>query len=387
MSQDYLRALPNHIRDVLSGIPGVRIEKLEGDVSTRRYFRLQFPENDAAHCLIDDCSEQASWQFERPYGFDANRRSVVAMLLPGESPARASRIIVDVTDYLARCGVPVPKVYLAIHEIGFLLIEDLGDIRLFELSAGMSKAELESAYLKMLEFIHLMQFPGPTIHRDCIAYSYGFTRERFLSELKLFVGAFSQLVLKRELLESEQAVVRSAFPVICMELMEQERAFTHRDFHSRNIMVWEGEYYVIDHQDARLGPLLYDVVSLLYDPYVTLDRESRQELSDYYLRGLPGRSRNSLRSIGISRSFDLCIVQRCLKAAGTYASVALNKKDASYLRFMPVAIWSALEASKRNGDLLELSNMLTHWLERAEELAASHPTRDHQHGVNFPENS
>ena len=89
----------------------------------------------------------------------------------------------------------------------------------------------------------------------------------------------------------------------------------HRDYHSRNLMLRDGRLYIIDFQDARLGPDTYDLVSLLRDSYVDLPEQVVDELIAYFL-ALQGRSGGRARTF--RRRFDLMALQRNLKALGTF---------------------------------------------------------------------
>ena len=75
---------------------------------------------------------------------------------------------------------------------------------------------------------------------------------------------------------------------ICQELEASPRVFCHRDLHSRNVMVKDGEQYLIDFQDARMGPVFYDLVSLLEDCYFSLGPKLRESLYQYFMSKVEG---------------------------------------------------------------------------------------------------
>lgn len=368
MAVDNLLLFPDRLQAIMEDMPGLAVEQLKGDVGARQYFRMSFPTVTRAQRFIERCSEAADPGSERFTYHEVQESALVAMLLPRKGAARASRVIADVAEHVASCGVPVPAVHLAMHNLGFLVIEDLGDTRLFDVFGEMDATRLKKTYRELVDYLIQMQFPPLSVPRDCVAYTYAFSADRFLWELNSFAEPFSEVILKRDLTPSESEIIRRTFPAICEEMMTQELLFTHRDYHSRNAMIKDDDLYVIDFQDARLGPILYDIVSLVFDPYVSLGPKTQQELIDYYLSRLPAKSRNALRALGVARAFDICLTQRCLKAAGTYASMANQRDNTDFLRFIPRAFESTIDAARRNGDLLELSNMLTHWLERTNEF-------------------
>ena len=361
-------AFPPRIEHVLDAIPGVSLTKLRGDVSTRQFFRLQFADSQEAQEFLHTCSEAAELAQDFAGLDKPQERSLIAMLLPDNGSARASRLIVDVGRYIQSCGVPVPKTYLAIHQMGFLVIEDLGDTRLIDLIEEAGLRNAMDIYRAAIEYLVRMQFPSAEVPRDCTAYSYSFSADRFLWELNRFTELFSRIVLKRKLSQSEQSIIDRDFRAICSEMMSQELLFTHRDYHSRNLMIKNGRPCVIDFQDARLGPILYDIASLIFDPYVALGRDDQQELFDHYFSLLVARSRNDLRRLGLNRALCVCTIQRCLKAAGTYLSVVGLRRNSELVRYLPRALANALQAARRSAGLVGLGNMLAHWLDAANEF-------------------
>jgi aminoglycoside/choline kinase family phosphotransferase len=105
----------------------------------------------------------------------------------------------------------------------------------------------------------------------------------------------------------------------------------HRDYHSRNLMLHNGQLYIIDFQDARMGPDTYDLVSLLRDSYVDLPEETVNELLAYFLalKGETGRERE------FRQRFDLMALQRNLKALGTFGYQTTARRNPVYIQYIP----------------------------------------------------
>jgi hypothetical protein len=105
----------------------------------------------------------------------------------------------------------------------------------------------------------------------------------------------------------------------------------HRDYHSRNLMLHESQLYIIDFQDARLGPDTYDIVSLLRDSYVDLTEQTVDELIAYFLalKGLTGSERE------FRRRFDVMALQRNLKALGTFGYQTTARRNPVYIQYIP----------------------------------------------------
>src|SRR5204863_8597652 len=113
--------------------------------------------------------------------------------------------------------------------------------------------------------------------------------------------------------EQRQAL-REEFADIVRELASEPPVLCHRDYHSRNLMLHESQLYIIDFQDARMGPDTYDLVSLLRDSYVDLPEQTVDELMAYFL-ALKGvrETEDTFR-----QRFHLMALQRNLKALGTF---------------------------------------------------------------------
>jgi aminoglycoside/choline kinase family phosphotransferase len=127
----------------------------------------------------------------------------------------------------------------------------------------------------------------------------------------------------------------------------------HRDYHSRNLMLREGSLYIIDFQDARMGPDTYDLVSLLRDSYVDLPEETVSDLLAYFL-ALKGQTGTEHE---FRRRFGLMALQRNLKALGTFGYQAAARRNPIYIQYMPRTlkyVRDTFEKYPRFGRLREL---------------------------------
>ena len=113
----------------------------------------------------------------------------------------------------------------------------------------------------------------------------------------------------------------------------------HRDYHSRNLMVFDDTLHIIDFQDARMGPDTYDLVSLLRDSYVDLPERTVDELIAYFL-ALGGRA-GDLASF--RPRFDLMALQRNLKALGTFGYQTTARRNTVYIQYIPRTLRYARE--------------------------------------------
>jgi aminoglycoside/choline kinase family phosphotransferase len=133
----------------------------------------------------------------------------------------------------------------------------------------------------------------------------------------------------------------AALPVlreIAERLAGLPRVLVHRDFQSQNILLRNAQAYLIDFQGMRPGLAQYDLASLLYDPYVDLAGEERDELIAYY------REQQIRNGININGEFDftlrLCAMQRLMQALGAYGFLGLAKGHKQFLEHVPAAVKS-----------------------------------------------
>jgi len=232
--------------------------------------------------------------------FRVTRAAVRAVAVA--NPLPAGRVHPDenegflaVREYLHARGVRVPRFYAADLEHGFLLLEDLGDVRLYDLvRAGADPLPL---YEEALRSLVRMQMPGePRFRPEAVAnppYTPEFVlacearyfHEELVRGLRGVDHAFAEIESECRRLAAE-AVSGAPAQTGAEEtaLGERRPVFLHRDYQSRNLMVTGGGLAVIDFQGAREGPPEYDLAALLYDPYVALAPELREELLRFYLR-------------------------------------------------------------------------------------------------------
>src|SRR5262249_32023540 len=117
------------------------------------------------------------------------------------------------------------------------------------------------------------------------------------------------------------------------------RVLCHRDYHSRNLMLHDGSLYIIDFQDARMGPDTYDLVSLLRDSYVDFTEAQVDSFLAFFLALRDGRLAGSggppADPEEFRRRFDLMAVQRNLKALGTFGFQTTSRQNTVYIQYIP----------------------------------------------------
>jgi aminoglycoside/choline kinase family phosphotransferase len=245
-----------------------------------------------------------------------------------------NRHYVRIAEFLAAHGIRAPKVYFHDPKEGLIWIEDLGETDLFSFrdddwltgSALYQSALDEIAKLHDLpeaDWTELRSEMPPEFNAALYQWEQNYFFENCLGRI------FRVNEATQDKLMSLPALRR-----IANELASQPRVLVHRDFQSQNIIVRNGQAHVIDFQGMRPGLAEYDLASLLFDPYVHLTSDERDELLLYYLE------RRDLRrnETGMRERLRFCAMQRLMQALGAYGFLGLAKGNRSFLRHVPAAI-------------------------------------------------
>jgi aminoglycoside/choline kinase family phosphotransferase len=133
---------------------------------------------------------------------------------------------------------------------------------------------------------------------------------------------------------SARKELRGVFTPLCESLAAEKFCFTHRDYHSRNLMFDQERLVLIDFQDARMGPCQYDLVSLLKDSYVKIEDALVEKLIDYYIFLKEKEEGQKVDRERFKDIFDKMSIQRNLKAVGTFAYQSVKKNNNRYEGFI-----------------------------------------------------
>ncbi len=295
-----------------------------------------------------------------------NGGSAVVMELPAD-PVKSEEAskhhdaeelpFVNVQRYLTRIGVRVPRILLDAVKDGFLVIEDLTDRTLERaLLEGKDREQLYATAIDALARLRAHAERDPD--HSCLAWTRAFDYELYHWEFEHFLE-YGLLAGSASPTEVELQTLRREFARISLELADAPRSFTHRDYQSRNIMVTDaGEQVVIDFQDALQGPRQYDLVALLRDSYVELDRPLIDRLVHRYLEKFAAEGGPVLDEQEFAGFFDLLTVQRKLKDAGRFVFIDQVKKNPSFLVHIPSSLRYVRDALKRRPELREVQEIL-----------------------------
>src|SRR5205823_14703577 len=223
-----------------------------------------------------------------------------------------------ILNHLAKADVPVPTLHYYDTAAGLLYLEDLGDLTLAAATQEATSPDTALLYRQAIDVlirIHLKaSFP---VDPQCLAFSRAFDVPLLMWEFDHFIEYGIEKRAGVNLPEGERHSIRTEMRKIAELLAGQPRVFTHRDYHSRNLMLLEDRLRVIDFQDALLGPASYDLASLLRDSYLSLPEELIEELVVPYLE-VRAKAGVSLDRVQFMRLFEMTRIQRNLKAAGRF---------------------------------------------------------------------
>ena len=276
--------------------------------------------------------------FRRYYRLNTQPR-----LLAVDSPPAKERNedYVSVSMVLNALGVKRPKIHAVNYSLGFLLLEDLGT-RL--LQSDLDSNTVSMRYDQAEAILYTMQSADTTQLRFAC-----YDEDSLTVEFDLFATWFVDKLLGYEVEQSERDMLRRLCSVLVMNAAQQPQVLVHRDFHSRNLMILENEELgVIDFQDAVIGPITYDLVSLLKDCYVQWPEDMVLARVVQYRHQLQcnGLLQNTSDETFI-RWFDLMGLQRHIKVMGIFARLALRDDKPDYLNDLPLVIDYVLKAANK----------------------------------------
>jgi aminoglycoside/choline kinase family phosphotransferase len=172
-------------------------------------------------------------------------------------------------------------------------------------------------------------------------YSVAFDVDKLLWELEFFTKHYLEGYRGAAIAPAEREALRGEWQRLAEELAAEPRVLCHRDYHSRNLMLHGDELFIIDFQDARLGPDTYDLVSLLRDSYVDLPEATVDELAAYFValkrQGIDPAPHRAWEADFRGR-FDVMALQRNLKALGTFGFQTGVRRNPVYIQYIPRTI-------------------------------------------------
>lgn len=253
---------------------------------------------------------------------------------------------------LAAAGLHVPTVMVADLAQGFLLIEDLGTRTYLP---ELSDTTVDALYGDALDALLRMQSRVDTSGLPAFDHAWQ------TMEMEIMPTWLLERHLGVTLDCADWEIVEQAFTVILRTLAEQPRAFMHRDYHSRNLLVTvDRSPGIIDFQGAMSGPITYDLASLLRDAYIVWDNERVEGwVEAYRLRLLDARLLDeTVDTDRFRRWFDLAGLQRHIKILGLFCRLCYRDGKPGYLHDLPRVWRYVLETARRHADMAPLADLI-----------------------------
>ncbi len=243
---------------------------------------------------------------------------------------------VNIGQHLLSKAIAVPKILDHDTLSGMVILEDLGDTHLVNIIKNKnSNTETLKIYKQVID--QIIEFSADGIKEfdtnwTCQTQTY--SKQLILDkECQYFIEQFVQGYLN---LSTQFNALESEFNDIAEQaLVYGYNGLMHRDMQSKNIMIKNNQLYFIDFQSARIGPLQYDLASLLIDPYVNLDELIKKELLNYTLKKLslsPDQSNDFLHS------FKFCCLTRNLQFLGAFSFLSQIKNKTNFEQYIPDAV-------------------------------------------------
>lgn len=294
---------------------------------------------------LEVASSDAS--FRRYFRVHQHDHSRIVMDAPPEHEDIDS--FVRIAEFLSSTGTHVPRIFAKNLQQGFLLLSDLGNTSYL---SALNEQSADALYRAAIDEIIKMQL-APTADIELASYD----NEKLLAELRLFPDWFIQ----KHLSLTPPPELNAVFELLIANASEQPQYFVHRDYHSRNLMLGEdNEVGVIDFQDAVIGPVTYDLVSLLRDCYIEWPQNKLDNWLNYYFEQavenqlLTGDDRSEF-----IRWFDLMGLQRHLKVLGIFCRLNYRDGKAGYMNDLPLTLKYVLQVTARYPELAPLHQYLT----------------------------
>lgn len=294
--------------DMLSEGHTLSFESIAADGSTRRFFRIV-----------------------------KGNQPICLAVFPGDDSETAkleANAVHRIGRHLYSCQIAVPKIFCFDDSTGMVMMEDLGDKRLYD-HVQTAKSAVQPVYERVIDTLLSMQFAA--VSGFDVSWCYD-TKEYD-----------RKLMIERESRYFERAYLNDLLGLDSPEGLDREfeilaehaaagtmRCFLHRDLQSRNIMVYGDKIGIIDFQGGRIGPPGYDLASLLNDPYAGLDPKTKKVLYAYYIKGLSNYVDGDCREF--EKTYPYLALQRNLQIIGAFSFLYKQRRKVFFKQFILPAL-------------------------------------------------
>lgn len=306
-------------------------------------------------CQLVPASDDASFRrYFRPQLSVANAVSQAYVFVDAPPAHENNEAYIAVNKMLVAQGLRVPRIYQADLELGFLMVENFGDQLCLDALNKLDDLARGDLVLQAIALVGQMQTVDKT--KNLVGYDDALLE----TEMSLFLDWFVKQLLSLRLDSTEVKEINRVKKLLRESALAQPKVFVHRDFHSRNLMMLiDGGLGVIDFQDAVMGPVTYDLVSLLKDCYYKFPRSEVSHWVEGFRVSLVAQGTiTEIDQKAFLKWFDLMGMQRHLKCAGIFSRLKLRDGKQRYLADIPLVVEYIVETCNQYAELREFGDLL-----------------------------
>jgi len=300
------------------------------------------------HLTIQQCEPASSDASFRRYFRVIHNQGQQKIVMDAPPDKEDIQPFIKVAQYFKRFAVHVPQIYQQNLEQGFLLLEDFGS------SCFLDQLNTETVdQLYQSAFNTLYQLATMPLDTTLLPeYDDHLLQQEIDLFYDWFLGQSLQLTLSNTMVQTlNQLLIESA--------LEQPRICVHRDFHCRNLMYLADQSPgVIDFQDAVMGPITYDLVSLLRDCYIAWPAKQVNQWLEQYFQHIKHLGLIDCSLATFTRWFDLMGLQRHLKAIGIFSRLNLRDHKPTYLNDIPLTLTYVNQVCQKYSELRTFNQYL-----------------------------
>ncbi len=256
---------------------------------------------------------------------------------------------IRVATLLKQAGLNVPQIYQQNLTQGFLLLEDFGSDCFLD---QLNEENATALYCSAFSSLHQLHSDSSLSNSEFPSYN----KALLSRELTIFYDWFLKQCLALSIPKNIQDNVNQ---ILIASALEQPQTCVHRDFHCRNLMfLKENSPGIIDFQDTVIGPITYDLVSLLRDCYINWPEEKVLKWMTLYFHKITKSGLINTELETFTRWFDLMGLQRHLKAIGIFSRLNLRDGKPDYLADIPRTLNYVSHICSKYTELAEFNHYL-----------------------------
>ena len=288
-----------------------------------------------ADATLSVASADAS--FRRYFRIHNHNETMIAMDAPPEK--EDSTPFIDITQRLLKAGVHAPEIIKQSLDKGFLVLSDLGSTPYLDKLNETTADDLYADALQALIKIQQANTDGLPVYDAALLQQ----------EMQLMPNWFLATHLGIEVDNDQQKIIQQTFDDLTTAILEQPQVFVHRDYHSRNLMVVpKNNPAIIDYQDAVLGAITYDLVSILRDCYIAWPNHKVEQWAlSYRDQAVKAGLMQAIDDATFIKWFDLMGLQRHIKVLGIFARLYHRDGKENYLNDLPLTLSYVMDVGKK----------------------------------------